>query len=51
MKKHLIIVDTNNIESINKIKKEFLNGAITIIPKGYFEIWEIDEENHMERLI
>ncbi len=49
-KKFIILLDTDDFLIINQLKKEFLKEEITIIPKG-IELWEVDENNHMERRI
>ncbi len=49
-KRLLVLLNTDNIISLSKLSREFLKNPITIIPKD-IEVWEIDENNNMERRI
>ena len=51
MNKILVLLNTDNREEIEKFKRDFLKDGISAIPKGIAEIWEIDEENHMQKRI
>ena len=50
MKKHLVLLDTDNAMIINEFRKRFLKDSLTVTLKG-IEVWEIDEDNHMEKII
>ena len=50
MKKLLVLLDTDNSIIINEFRKLFLKEKITITQKG-IEVYEIDEDNHMEKII
>ena len=50
MKKLLVLLDTDDYEKIKLIQDRFLKDAITFMPK-VIEVWEVDEENHMEKKI
>ena len=48
-KKLLYLLDTDDMEIINKFK-EGLKEGIAVIPKACCEIWEIDEKNNQRRI-
>ena len=50
MKKLLVLLDTDNMNDIRFMANNFLKNEISIGPKG-MEVWEVDEDNHMERRI
>ena len=50
MKKLLILLDTDEWKVIKRFKEEFLKTPITI-SSNKIQIFEVDEENHMERIV
>ena len=52
MKKLLIFLDTDDLNTIQKFSEEFSkkSNKILILPKDIGEFWSLDENNVMEKI-